>query len=135
MKWEIKHINQKCGKSCVAACLEMITGKPQETFISKWGRKDKTIGDEEVKAALRQHGFYYIPYGLNTLVSGRVYIITVPSLNLPRENHAIVIDFRGKICRAYDPQAGISGKLYYKGFEDISGFGNVLEILKGDYDG
>ncbi len=44
---------------------------------------------------------------------GRLYLITVPSLNLEATNHQILVDTRYDAIEVYDPQKGRPGKKFY----------------------
>jgi len=114
---EIKLVNQYDNLSCVLACMSMVTGKKIETVKS-------VIEKINIKAPLTNMQllrtlsyFRVLALPVNTsdesLYRGSLYIITVPSLNCERGNHAIVADARGDELLIYDPQDGVEGKKFY----------------------
>lgn len=48
----------------------------------------------------------------NTVSPGKIYLATVPSLNIPGYFHQIIIDTRENI-QIFDPNRGVSGRNYY----------------------
>jgi|TARA_Y100000310_G_scaffold160698_2_gene160477 hypothetical protein len=78
---------------------------------------------------------YYVP---SVMAEGRVFILSVPSLNHPGRSHNIVVDWQSypdkpdEHCYILDPQYGNPGKLYYGHTEDgyqLVNYSEVIEVL------
>jgi hypothetical protein len=110
---EVQHIVQINDRSCVAACLAMITGRSSKEVFDEF--HDSYInGKTRLCDYLEKHS---IPFELKTIRDhvrpGTVYLLSVPSLNIRGGMHQVVLDTRGDICVVYDPAKGKEDKFYY----------------------
>jgi len=111
----IKFVQQPTSKTCVHACLAMVTGQPVQDIVLRFG--DRGIGAEEEVAFLTENGLLPVPmnrYAKNYFSETGLYLITAPSLNLLGKTHrlVVVIDNNWDFT-ILDPNAGRKGKKYY----------------------
>lgn len=108
---QIKH--QKQGeRDCVCTCIAMIAGIKKRTIRNRYhGRymSDHTFNAGEI---LNELGVKYNPCDNNTVIKGKVYLATVPSLNMLGYFHQVIIDARESML-VFDPNRGIAGRNYY----------------------
>lgn len=124
---EIKHVQQQDDKSCVIACIAMITGKSFEDIYKI--AKEVPCGEEEQNKLLVLNNIYPKRFLDNTLYINKRYIVSTPSLNFPGIMHCIVIDTNsnGSIS-VYDPQKDVKDKKYYT-HKNLESWGDVTEII------
>lgn len=120
MTLEIKLVQQPTADSCTSACLSMLTGIPVNEVISDFHHRWKDPNDGyDPSSYLMEKGCPFIvsrdPFN-NFLVWGRVYLLTVPSLNVEGGLHHIVVDVRGEEEKVFDPNEGKEGRRYYYGW-------------------
>lgn len=108
----IQHVQQVDKKSCVHACIAMVTGNPIEDILSAFPRPGTM---SNVGIYLAKNGIWMIPRSSVTPMNyGFVYIIDTPSRNHLGLVHSIVLDLRDSdtpLC--FDPQKGREGKEFY----------------------
>lgn len=114
--------NQINDKSCVHACLSMVTGIPVETL---WERFPHPMRQEDEIVVLVENKIFPVPsssYGPQFLRYG-TYMMTVPSLNVGGALHCVLVVYNEDGAFLYDPQSGREGKKSYP-----------LRSLMSDYD-
>lgn len=115
IKDRITHKTQPTMMSCMAACLAMLLDKDVEEVDSEFSL-DYIRGYIDVASYLYQRGIFAQPHitaGMHQIRPGRLYLATVPSLQLPGLFHQIIIDARFDGVTVYDPAKGLEGKQYY----------------------
>lgn len=117
---EIKLQQQPTPDTCTAACLAMILDTPVdevvEEFHSKWINGLTDPAHYLIKK-LAKFQIHREPYD-RTLHYGKVYLLTVPSVNITGRNHHLLVDMRrgeGKEI-VYDPNDGKTDKAHYVGW-------------------
>ena len=117
---EIKHQKQPTRDTCTSACLAMILGTPVDEVVEEF-HKDWTEGKTDPAHYLVKKGvklqIHREPYD-NTVLWGKVYLLTVPSLNVKARTHHVVVDMRGGEGKGivYDPNEGWTDKARYVGW-------------------
>ncbi len=113
----IVHQTQPSENSCVCTCLAMLMGKPAADVVAKWHTK-YYMEHETLLEILEEEGFRvhcHYAAGAARLVEGKLYLITVPSLNIEGSFHQVIVDWRDRskpgVC--YDPAKGLEGRKYY----------------------
>lgn len=118
----IEHVSQICDKSCVAACLAMVT-RTNINYVINW--IDKNLNEqvpynsEATIPYLVNHGIYpqfegnshWIPFYKDS-----TYLISAPSLNIQGKIHCLVMligESPEKEVTILDPQFGRKEKFYY----------------------
>ncbi|MDD5150164.1 MAG: hypothetical protein PHC28_06725 [Flavobacterium sp.] len=95
---------------------------------------NRGVSTNEMLSILDKIDCQYIRYIDTKLFYNRLYIITVPSLNVIAGNHCIVIDTRKWTIDdmniiVHDPQKGNIGEKYYDIYSDIKSWAEVVEIV------
>lgn len=107
----IKH--QKQGdRQCVCTCIAMIAGIKKNTVVKRHHVKYMSNNNYGIDKILEDFGIGYNTCDGNYLHKGKVYLATVPSLNMLGYFHQIIIDNRDGI-QVFDPNRGVPGKNYY----------------------
>lgn len=115
MKDRITHKTQPTVMSCMAACLAMLLDRDVEEVDNEFSL-DYVRGYIDVATYLYRQGIFAQPHitaGMHQIYPGRLYLATVPSLQLPGLFHQIIIDARFDGVTVYDPCKGLEGKQYY----------------------
>lgn len=116
----IKQQLQPTPDTCTSACLAMILDVPVanvvEYFHEDWvaGKTDPALF---LARNLAKFQIHREPFD-NTLEYGKVYLLTVPSINVMSKNHHVIVDMRhgeGKEI-VYDPNNGRVDIKYYVGW-------------------
>ena len=111
----IKHQTQPTSMSCIATCMAMLVDRPAH-FVDQEFSLDYMSGVRDVPMFLAEYGSRCIPWlsaGIHQFTEGKLYLATVPSLQLPGLFHQIIIDTRFGELEVYDPTKGYDGKLHY----------------------
>lgn len=111
----ITHKTQPTMMSCMAACLAMLLDRDVEEVDNEFSL-DYVRGYIDVATYLYRQGIFAQPHitaGMHQIYPGRLYLATVPSLQLPGLFHQIIIDARFGDVKVYDPCKGLQGKQYY----------------------
>ena len=123
----MKIINQRTSNDCVVCCVAMVAGVSYD--------EAKKAFNDNAPYSFMQEGIALVRLGLFSdhrdpyiMRSGRLYLVTVPSLNLPGVNHRIVID-AGDKYEVYDPNNGVPGKKFYKDIKDVDGFSELVVVI------
>lgn len=114
-KDRITHKTQLTVMSCIATCLAMLLDKDPKQVDDEF-TTDYIRGFTDVSNYLYKHGIFAQPHitaGIHQIRPGRLYLATVPSLQLPGLFHQIIIDARFDGVTVYDPCKGLEGKQYY----------------------
>ena len=111
---QVKFVRQPSARTCVQACLSMVTGVPIADLIERLG--DRGLDRETETTILTEYGIFpeLLPVEHVWLFSG-VYLMTVPSLNLLGHTHRIVVfeDGENDLWKLYDPNRGRRGVRYH----------------------
>lgn len=128
---ELKHVMQEDSHGCVIACIAIITGRSYQEIkkdFPDFEDNSKGIGADERDLVLVRHQMLPVRTVDTHLYADKVYLVSVPSLNIEATMHAIVIDCRTDVSfKVYDPQAGIEGKKAYTSDSMLS-WADVTEI-------
>ncbi len=136
LKEKIIHAAQTCDKSCGIACVAMVSGIAPST-IERWSGRPETdaLSIECLLVKVRLHSRLEFS---NQLFEDRVYIVAVPSLNIPGGMHYIVIDTRlfnldenGPDWIIFDPNWGLEGKKFYT-HENFKSWGELISVTDPD---
>lgn len=132
----IKSQMQLTKTGCVAACIAMACGKPVKEIMGEYHHPEDGIDFHSFLGALKIEGVPYIEYtATGFLPYNRVFIISVPSLNIQGHTHAIVVQTQSKEeggCFILDPNSGRPGAKCYGVDQDIVSFGQIVEIFPGE---
>ncbi len=121
----MKHVQQVDDRTCLHACLAMVTKLDIAAVIEELGRGD--FPSFLMVSFLRRLGFSVAPgWDNRVLVRGRVYIVTTRSLTFPEGFHVVVVDCRGHEEVVLDPQAGRKDREAYTDPEDMT----ILDALE-----
>jgi hypothetical protein len=124
----MKHVQQPTPFTCVHACIAMVTGKPVTEIIEKYGF-EKGMSVDQQCAVLTMEGVPFIRYASSFLAWGRVFTVTVPSINIERSTHCVVLDMRDdQNPIIYDPCEGRDGKRFYT-YEALKSYTDVVEVF------
>lgn len=111
----IKHKTQPTMMSCIATCLAMLLDKDPKEVDEEFSL-EYIRGHIDVASYLYRQGIFAQPHvtaGIHQIRPGRLYLATVPSLQIPGLFHQIIIDARFDNVTVYDPCKGLEGKQYY----------------------
>lgn len=128
--FKIDTITQEDSTGCGIACIAMVTGKSyQEVKEIVKTEPNFAMTPKQLQHALEQYKMAYIPYSYPVLWPGRVYIITVPSLNILGGGHYMVIDYRNEdSALLHDPNLNKEGKKVYGYDADLQSYSEVIEV-------
>lgn len=126
---DIQHIQQPTPYTCVHACLAMVTGKPVEYFIERFG--DHGLSWHEETVALVEHKIFPEPF--THMCDDRFpivgnYFITTASLNLVGSTHRVLLSVTPDDHHLYDPNEGKDGKEWYNTRDVNSGKMRIMEV-------
>ncbi|MDB2179364.1 hypothetical protein [Citrobacter farmeri] len=111
----LKHQQQPTHNSCMSACVAMISNQSVTEVVEQW--HDKFHSKEAWLDDAMDH--YRIPYFYGhpkkaELLSGFIYFLTVPSLNIVGGQHQILAAVKeGPVVEIFDPAKGRDGAKYY----------------------
>ncbi len=116
----MKFVMQPTPDTCTSACLAMLTGVSVETVIEEfhdvWKNAENKINPSTyLSKRLVSHNVLNDPFN-NLLEWDKVYLLTVPSLNIDGGLHHIIIDLRNDLEVVLDPNRGREGRRYYIGW-------------------
>lgn len=100
---------------CVCTCMGMLSGLPRREVVKRFHVNyliDCEINVSDILWALN------IPFREchqeETLMPGKLYVVSVPSLNMETRLHLILVDRRvGSELKVFDPNQGVRGRRYY----------------------
>ncbi|HEF0026997.1 TPA: hypothetical protein R8G57_001495 [Citrobacter freundii] len=108
---QIKH--QKQGdRDCVCTCIAMIAGIKKRIIRNRY--HDRYMNEHNFKEdkILDDLGIKYTTCNNSTVIKGKVYLATVPSINMLGYFHQVIIDARESM-QVFDPNRGVKGRNYY----------------------
>lgn len=111
----IKPQQQPTFDTCASACLAMITGIDVQEVIDEF-HADYFAGKKRPSDYLLEHG-YHFRMGTDEelgLFKDRLYLLTVPSLNIEAGLHFVVADTRPSKTHIHDPARTMPGKKFYR---------------------
>jgi hypothetical protein len=126
----IKQQQQPTGNTCTATCLAMITGIPVLDVIEEFHHGYVKWKVQPTDYLTEKNVPFKILPSMDRPQMGKLYLGTVPSLNLEAILHHVLIDLRDNDCVVYDPNKGKKGKKYYVGWH-TSKEGDMEVTLKG----
>lgn len=111
---KIKHVRQLHPSGCIIACLAMVTKQTYQDVEKDFSPLDvRGLSTREMTDYLDKKNIKYTMLKYPDLGWGGVYLAVVPSVNSPRCNHQIVIDYNENQMVVLDPNKGNRGKKYY----------------------
>lgn len=126
---------QQTSKTCASACLAMLLGESLVTIVNEF--HDKYLeGSTTPYTYLKEKGLYpKRRYSDESSVEwDKVYLLAVPSLNMPGAMHSILLDTRyGSAPLLYDPQKGAS-KFYQIPGSDEGGVDLLHFVIDAEFD-
>lgn len=110
----ITHQTQPSDDTCASACIAMILGIPVEEVIEEF-HEDFFNRDINVSEYLTMKGVRNKQLlALNDdIYTGRIYLLTVPSLNFPGLMHYMLMEVHENYYTLHDPNWGREGKKHY----------------------
>ncbi|EIO1437863.1 hypothetical protein LOV73_004075 [Salmonella enterica] len=117
MMKEIQH--QKQGEmDCVCTCIAMVSGVKRKDIRAKYHDRYMNDPDFNVNNILDDLNIKYRECHKNEdVLLGKVYIVTVPSINMLGYFHQIIIDARinksKPEIKIFDPNKGVRERKYY----------------------
>ncbi len=123
------HQTQPTSDTCVHACIGMLCGIPAIEVREKYSPHHQPILWDEVAGILKENKVESIRYASNWLPWNRVFMISVPSLNIAGRLHAVVIVSRDENMDIYDPNWGKKGMKSYGVDCDITSYGDIIEVF------
>jgi len=124
---DIKHIVQEentCTMACIAMAADMSYKEVKNAYPEFNG---KGMTKRQTLQLLERLNIPNIPYTDATIFGGRLYLVAVPSLNIPGGMHTILLDYTSKEIIVIDPNKGYPGRAYYTNDTLIS-WGEVIEF-------
>lgn len=118
---------QKYSSDCVLACIAMIS----DYSLEKLRRVFPVYNGIDLfyeQAILNKLGITFIAYHHPQVYNGRVYFLTVPSLNTSCHSHRIICDTRYENPVIFDPNKGNGLKYYGDGGFKIQSYSEVVEF-------
>ncbi|HHA3474793.1 TPA: hypothetical protein ACODLE_001579 [Salmonella enterica subsp. enterica serovar Infantis] len=108
----IKH--QKQGEmDCVCTCIAMVAGMSRRSIRRKYHNRFMNDNDYDINHILDDLKIKYRICNPNENIKlNCVYLVTVPSVNMPGWFHQIIIDTREGF-EILDPNRGLKGRKYY----------------------
>lgn len=109
----LKHQTQPTHDSCMVTCLAMVADLPVDDL---WHHHENLSGNRyKLDKVMQELG---IPYNERysthqTLYEGGLYVLAVPSLNLPGHFHQIVVQVTLEETIVLDPGKGRRERYYY----------------------
>lgn len=118
-------------KDCVLACIAMASGLSLDDVREAYPEFDGTgINTMETIKIIERLKIPYV-WQINAhIYEQRVYILTVPSLNFPGGNHSIVVSYDNDVPSVYDSNNGYEGRKFYKDWNDVKSWADVIEIIR-----
>ena len=121
--------SQPTADTCVHACLGMVCGIDVAEVRKRYSPNHEPIFWDEVPGILKGNGVGSIRYASCWLPRDRVFMVSVPSLNLAGRLHAIVIVTHAETLDIYDPNQLKEGVKSYGIDCDITGYEDVIEVF------
>jgi hypothetical protein len=119
-------INQIDGHTCTQACLAMVSYFPIGIIIERFGKYG--MNQRDLIFALTKMDIPWSALFPGTLLHSGWYLVVVPSQNIPRGNHQVLIYYTS--CpygfRVYDPAIG---NKYAENGSDLISWGEPIEVL------
>jgi len=138
---KIKHQQQRRNDDCSIACVRMIADgygiseNKVEQAINiihpEFDNNYQGTSSDEICFIFHLLGIRYIAYKTPIMAADRLYIITVPSLNIAGLNHSIIVQaFSSENIVVFDPAEGRDSKKLYTNdnIKNLS-YSEVVEIL------
>ncbi len=128
----INHVRQEDSHGCVIACIAMVAGKTyaevRRCFPTYGDNPTSGIQADKRDIVLVRNGIWPIRHTDLNLYPDKLYIVSVPSLNIEGGMHSVVVDCTGDAMELLDPQMGNDGKQWYTN-DRMRSFGDVLEVI------
>lgn len=113
----IEHQTQPTPMGCVCTCLAMLMGRSVIDVIEQYHDSYFSEKSIDIVDILADNGFIFQREWadtVTTLLPGAVYVLTVPSLNIPGGLHMVLMDYRDPHNpRVLDPAKGYGTRKYY----------------------
>ena len=100
---------------CVSTCMAMLAGLPRREVADRFHLRYLVECKIDVSDILWE---LQIPFREcrqeETILAGKLYVVSVPSINMETRMHLILVDWRvGKELKIFDPNRGVTGRRYY----------------------
>lgn len=110
---KFKFVQQPTPRTCVHACLSMVTGVPVESLIERFGDTG-LLFECEVVVLIENGIFPDTRYHSAPVYEQGFYLVTAPSLNRAGELHRVVVEVnKDDDFIVHDPNTGRSGVRSY----------------------
>ena len=107
----MKHISQN-ENDCALACMAMLSNKTLEEIHQLYPEFNGIgVTTEEILYLLRLLKIEYILYATPRMIYGRLYLVSVPSLN-NKGSHSVIVDLRDWEVSEEDPNVIVGCCLY-----------------------
>lgn len=109
-------IHQKQTKlDCVCTCMAMLCGLPRREVAKRFHARYLINSEINISDILWE---LKIPFREcrqeETILPDKLYVVSVPSLNMENRLHLILVDWRMRsVLKIFDPNQGVSGRRYY----------------------
>ena len=132
---KITHQVQPTPTSCASTCIAMLLNIDVNIVIDEF-HDGFMSHNEDMSGYLKRKGLDIVELMStnNMIMWDKVYLMTVPSLNLKGINHYIVGDSRGDLFKVYDPNKGKDGKFYYCNEDDDNPLSFRIQTWSLDYE-
>ena len=132
---DIDFVQQRCDKGCGVACMAMVSGESFDKILGIKGGIPETY-PSEFDSIFKELGVKYERQLIPHLEENSLYIVTVPSINIKRMLHYIVVKTYSAINNGnninvdiYDPNKGRGNEFYGDGENTLDTYAEVIEIL------
>lgn len=114
----MQHQMQPTSNTCVCTCLAMLLDKPAREVIREWHPPFFETMELSLGEVLKAAGVVCIEpkteERFGGLESHNIYLVTVPSLNVPGCFHQVIVDYRNPAqARVLDPAQGRPKARFY----------------------
>lgn len=132
----IQHQTQPSGTSCSQTVIAMALGIPVAQIIEQFGDQPMNW-DQAAKAWVKLGVFPKQTFDANIVwqFSKRgLYTIAVPSLNIPKGWHLVLLEVGQESVTLYDPAKGREGKKFYSQEDILNGACGFSELTYLDFE-
>ena len=131
----LKHQTQPTVNSCVSTCLAMILDVPAEQVIKEF-HDPYMAQTREIDEYLHSKNIKCRPLLSvgNTILGDRIYIFSVPSLNMDAMFHQILGYYQGDNFKIADPNQGREGRRYYVPHDKLDLEDNEVHLNSYSFD-
>jgi len=124
---------------CVCTCMAMLCGLPRRELVKRYHKRYLIDSEINISDILWELNISFRECRQEENIKpGKLYVASVPSLNIVTRLHLILVDWRIKSgLKIFDPNRGVSGRKYYvlhdnprfKNQVTLGGYHTEYEIL------